>query len=40
MCQQCIKLGIATPVNKKGGIVAIRREKKEQKDDDKQGRKK
>jgi hypothetical protein len=39
MCQQCIKLGIAAPINKKGGIVAIRREKKEN-TDDKQGKKK
>ena len=28
MCQQCVKLGIANQVNRKGTIAPIRREKK------------
>lgn len=28
MCQQCVKLGIATQVNKKGSVAQVRREPK------------
>ena len=41
MCQQCVKLGLANPVNRKGGVVAVKREKKkpeEGEDGDRRGR--
>jgi hypothetical protein len=40
MCQQCIKYGLAVPVNKKGTIAQVRRESKkpEEGDDNKRGR--
>jgi hypothetical protein len=40
MCQQCVKLGIANPPNKKGGVIAVKREKKKpaEGEDDSRGR--
>ncbi len=32
MCQLCVKLGIATPENKKGGVAAYIKEKAAKKD--------
>ena len=39
MCQQCIRLGLATPINRKGTVAVVRKEKKaETEDDNKRGR--
>jgi hypothetical protein len=38
MCQQCIKYGLATQVNKKGSVAQVRREPKKPEEGDDNGR--